>query len=188
MPRRQDDVDTGAYGSPCRCAGWLGSWKERRGRSRRAAAKHGRQGGHRAHRRDPVAALLASVVVLWGNGIHLRDVVIAVALYALTGHGVTIGFHRLLAHKAFTANRPLKLVLVTLGDDSAADTVRSLSPAMTTTGTLISLRRPERSTPSNRRVNPRRCTEGLANPTWRTLTTWLRRALRPKFPLVSTTP
>jgi stearoyl-CoA desaturase (delta-9 desaturase) len=63
----------------------------------------------------PVAALLASVVVLWGNGIHLRDVVIAVALYALTGHGVTRGFHRLLAHKAFTANRPLKLVLVTLG-------------------------------------------------------------------------
>ncbi|CAN5825133.1 hypothetical protein BH24ACT6_BH24ACT6_17880 [soil metagenome] len=23
MPRRQDDVDTGAYGSHCRCAGWL---------------------------------------------------------------------------------------------------------------------------------------------------------------------
>ena len=49
-------------------------------------------------------------------------------------------------------------------DDSAADTVRSLSP-MTTTGTLISLSRWERSTPSNRRVNPRRLADGLANPT-----------------------
>jgi hypothetical protein len=87
-----------------------------------------------------------------------------------------------------TTTRRASGIDVASSDDSAADTVRSLSPAMTTTGTLISLRRPERSTPSNRRVNPRRCTEGLANPTWRTLTTWLRRALHPKFPLVSTTP
>ena len=63
----------------------------------------------------PIAALFASIVVLWGSGIHLRDLGIAVALYVLTGHGVTVGFHRLLAHKALTVNRPLKVVLVALG-------------------------------------------------------------------------
>ena len=37
------------------------------------------------------------------------------SLYFATGHGMTVGFHRLLAHKSFTARRPLKLILVALG-------------------------------------------------------------------------
>ena len=63
----------------------------------------------------PFVALVLGVILLWGDGVHLRDVVLAVVLYALVGHGVTIGYHRLLAHKAFTACRPLKLALVSLG-------------------------------------------------------------------------
>jgi stearoyl-CoA desaturase (delta-9 desaturase) len=34
-------------------------------------------------------------------------VILAVALYVVVGHGVTIGFHRLLAHRSFEATRPL---------------------------------------------------------------------------------
>jgi len=63
----------------------------------------------------PFVALAAAVFRLWGHGIGLRDVLLAVSLYFLTGHGMSIGFHRLLAHKSFTANRPLKLVLVAAG-------------------------------------------------------------------------
>lgn len=63
----------------------------------------------------PFGALLYAVVALWGYGIHTRDVVLAVALFFLVGHGITIGFHRLLAHKAFVAVRPLKLALVGAG-------------------------------------------------------------------------
>jgi stearoyl-CoA desaturase (Delta-9 desaturase) len=63
----------------------------------------------------PFLALAVAVVQLWGRGIGLRDVLLAVAFYFLTGHGMSIGFHRLLAHKGFIASRPLKLVLVAAG-------------------------------------------------------------------------
>jgi stearoyl-CoA desaturase (delta-9 desaturase) len=44
-----------------------------------------------------------------------RDVVLAIALYAITGHGVTVGYHRLFTHRSFTANRPLKIALGVAG-------------------------------------------------------------------------
>jgi len=42
---------------------------------------------------SPVVAIAVSVPLLWGHAIHLRDVVLAAILYAVTGHGVTVGFH-----------------------------------------------------------------------------------------------
>jgi stearoyl-CoA desaturase (delta-9 desaturase) len=63
----------------------------------------------------PLLALLYAVVRWWGNGIGLRDVVIATVLYVVVGHGVTVGFHRLFAHRSFTATRPLKIALAVLG-------------------------------------------------------------------------
>src|SRR5687768_9082111 len=63
----------------------------------------------------PFLALAVGLVRFWGRGVGLRDVVLAVSLYFLTGHGMTIGFHRLLAHKSFAARRSLKLVLVGCG-------------------------------------------------------------------------
>ncbi|MGH9138211.1 MAG: hypothetical protein ACRD0G_14380, partial [Acidimicrobiales bacterium] len=63
----------------------------------------------------PLIALVLAVIRFWGHGVQLRDLVLAVVLYLLVGHGMSIGFHRLLAHKSFAASRPLKLVLVALG-------------------------------------------------------------------------
>lgn len=63
----------------------------------------------------PFVALVAGVVRFWGRGVGLRDVLLAAGCYALVGHGMSIGFHRLLAHRSFVACRPLKLVLVALG-------------------------------------------------------------------------
>ena len=45
----------------------------------------------------------------------LLAVILAVALYAISGHGVTIGFHRLFAHRSFKARRPLKIALAVAG-------------------------------------------------------------------------
>ena len=53
----------------------------------------------------PFVALVFGVVRLWGRGINLRDVLLALAFYVLVGHGISIGFHRLLAHRSFTACR-----------------------------------------------------------------------------------
>jgi stearoyl-CoA desaturase (Delta-9 desaturase) len=63
----------------------------------------------------PFVALVFGVIHFWGHGIHLRDMLLAVVFYMLVGHGISIGFHRLLAHRSFIARRPLKLALVALG-------------------------------------------------------------------------
>jgi stearoyl-CoA desaturase (delta-9 desaturase) len=42
-------------------------------------------------------------------------VILAATLYVVVGHGVTIGFHRLLTHRSFAATRPVKIALSILG-------------------------------------------------------------------------
>ncbi len=40
---------------------------------------------------------------------------LALAMYIVTGLGITAGFHRLFSHKAFTARRPLRIALAVAG-------------------------------------------------------------------------
>jgi stearoyl-CoA desaturase (delta-9 desaturase) len=63
----------------------------------------------------PGVALGVAVPLLWGHGVHLQDLVLAVVLYAVTGHGITVGFHRLFTHRSFKANRVLKICLAAAG-------------------------------------------------------------------------
>ena len=64
---------------------------------------------------SPIAAVAISVPLLWGHAVHLRDLVLAAVLYGITGHGVTVGFHRLFTHRGFTPKRPLKIALAVAG-------------------------------------------------------------------------
>ena len=59
----------------------------------------------------PFLALVAAVPVAWGWGLGWRDVVIAFVMYAISGHGVTVGFHRHFTHGSFKARRGLKIAL-----------------------------------------------------------------------------
>jgi stearoyl-CoA desaturase (delta-9 desaturase) len=63
----------------------------------------------------PFVALVFGLVWFWGRGVHLRDVLIAATLFFVIGHGITIGFHRMLAHRSFVPSRPLKLALLGVG-------------------------------------------------------------------------
>jgi stearoyl-CoA desaturase (delta-9 desaturase) len=63
----------------------------------------------------PAVALGVALPLLWGRAVNLPDVVLAVALYFVTGHGIAIGFHRLFTHSSFTPNRPLKIILAAIG-------------------------------------------------------------------------
>jgi stearoyl-CoA desaturase (Delta-9 desaturase) len=63
----------------------------------------------------PFLALVVAVPVAWGGWLGWHDVVIAVFMYALTGHGVTVGFHRYFTHKSFKPARALKIVLAIAG-------------------------------------------------------------------------
>ncbi len=50
-----------------------------------------------------------------GHLLSLNDVVIAAVLYVFTGFGISVGFHRLLTHRSFKANRALKIVCAVAG-------------------------------------------------------------------------
>jgi stearoyl-CoA desaturase (Delta-9 desaturase) len=63
----------------------------------------------------PFAALIVAVPVLWGWGLSWRDVVIAIAMYVITGHGITVGFHRYFTHRAFRARRWVEVTMAIAG-------------------------------------------------------------------------
>jgi stearoyl-CoA desaturase (Delta-9 desaturase) len=63
----------------------------------------------------PMVAFGYAVVRWWGHGVGIRDLVLIGLFYIVVGHGVTVGFHRLLTHRSFSASRPLKIALGILG-------------------------------------------------------------------------
>ncbi len=63
----------------------------------------------------PLLAVAGAVPLLWGSGIGWHDVVISAVMYAVTGHGITIGFHRYFTHGSFKASRPLRIALALAG-------------------------------------------------------------------------
>jgi stearoyl-CoA desaturase (Delta-9 desaturase) len=63
----------------------------------------------------PLLAFVVAVVMAWGSSVRPREAVIGVLLYAVTGHGITVGFHRLFTHRSFRAARPLRVVLAVAG-------------------------------------------------------------------------
>lgn len=63
----------------------------------------------------PFLALLAAIPVAWGWGLGWHDIVIFVVMYAIAGHGITVGFHRHFTHGSFKANRGLKIALAVAG-------------------------------------------------------------------------
>ncbi len=63
----------------------------------------------------PFAAVVAAIPVAWGGWLSWTDAGIALVAYAITGHGITIGFHRLFTHRSFKPNRFVKNALAVAG-------------------------------------------------------------------------
>jgi len=63
----------------------------------------------------PMLALLAAVPLAWGWGLGWREIVIAVVFYAISGLGISMGFHRYFTHGSFKAVRAFKVVLAVAG-------------------------------------------------------------------------
>ncbi|QSB07072.1 acyl-CoA desaturase [Natronoglycomyces albus] len=64
----------------------------------------------------PMIALAAAVPFAWTTGLlGVTDIVLALVFFFVTGHGVTLAYHRMLTHGSFKANRPLKIFITILG-------------------------------------------------------------------------
>lgn len=66
----------------------------------------------------PFLGVIAAAALLWDHFLGPRDVAIFTVMYILTAGGVTVGFHRLLTHRAFQTHRWLRYTLAVLGSMS----------------------------------------------------------------------
>lgn len=68
----------------------------------------------------PFLGSLLAIVLLWTTGkITLLEIGLLLGLYTLTLLGITVGFHRHFAHRAFQATPPIRILLGALGSMAA---------------------------------------------------------------------
>jgi stearoyl-CoA desaturase (delta-9 desaturase) len=63
----------------------------------------------------PFLAVIVAGWQVWGSALNWTDVFLFVVLYLLTGLGITVGFHRLLTHRAFKTTPWLRGLFGILG-------------------------------------------------------------------------
>jgi stearoyl-CoA desaturase (delta-9 desaturase) len=63
----------------------------------------------------PIACLAIVGWQVWAEFLGWSDIAVFAIVYALTGFGVTVGFHRHLTHRAFKTTRPIHGLLAILG-------------------------------------------------------------------------
>ncbi len=63
----------------------------------------------------PFAGVLAAIVLLWNRAVNGIDLAILAAMYLITAVGITVGFHRLLTHRAFQTYPWLERVFALMG-------------------------------------------------------------------------
>jgi stearoyl-CoA desaturase (delta-9 desaturase) len=63
----------------------------------------------------PFVGLIIAATFAWGSFLSARDLVIFAFMYVLSAFGVTVGFHRLLTHRAFQTHRRVRHLFAILG-------------------------------------------------------------------------
>jgi stearoyl-CoA desaturase (delta-9 desaturase) len=63
----------------------------------------------------PFLAVIAAAVLLWNRFFGMSTLIITIGMYLLTAGGITVGFHRLLTHRAFKTHRLIRYLLAALG-------------------------------------------------------------------------
>ncbi|MGC9220231.1 MAG: acyl-CoA desaturase [Solirubrobacteraceae bacterium] len=71
----------------------------------------------------PFAGVLAGIVLLWNSLVDWTDITIMAVMYLLTALGVTVGFHRLLTHRAFRTHPWMERLFAILGSLSVQGSV-----------------------------------------------------------------
>jgi stearoyl-CoA desaturase (delta-9 desaturase) len=63
----------------------------------------------------PFAGVLAAIVLLWNRTVDATDLAILLVMYLTTAAGITVGYHRLLTHRAFQTYPWLERAFAVLG-------------------------------------------------------------------------
>jgi stearoyl-CoA desaturase (delta-9 desaturase) len=63
----------------------------------------------------PFLGMLAAVVLLWNRAVDAADLAILAVGYLICGLGVTVGYHRLLTHRAFQTHRSVQYAFAITG-------------------------------------------------------------------------
>ena len=63
----------------------------------------------------PFAGVLVAIVLLWNQWVDATNLAIMFVLYIFTGVGITVGFHRLLTHRAFQTYPWLERTFAVMG-------------------------------------------------------------------------
>jgi stearoyl-CoA desaturase (delta-9 desaturase) len=71
----------------------------------------------------PFVGVLAAIVLLWNRAVDATDLAIMVVMYLITAVGVTVGFHRLLTHRAFQTYPWLERTFAVMGSLSVQGSV-----------------------------------------------------------------
>src|SRR5215211_4511341 len=77
----------------------------------------------------PLLIVVVAVPLLWGSLVGPSDLAVFAVMYVVCGLGVTVGYHRMLTHRAFQTHRATRYVFAVLGSmavqgpviDSVAD-------------------------------------------------------------------
>src|SRR3954447_15994107 len=54
----------------------------------------------------PFLGMLVAIVLLWNKAVDAADLILLAVLYLIGGFGITVGFHRMLTHRAFQTSKP----------------------------------------------------------------------------------
>jgi len=71
----------------------------------------------------PFAGTLAAIVMLWNQAVDVTDLIVLVVMYVITAVGITVGFHRLLTHRAFASYPWVERTFAVLGSLSLQGSV-----------------------------------------------------------------
>jgi stearoyl-CoA desaturase (Delta-9 desaturase) len=66
----------------------------------------------------PFVVVAVAVALMWGHWVGWSDVAVFALMYLLSGYGVTVGFHRMLTHRAFQTHRATRYLFAILGSFS----------------------------------------------------------------------
>ncbi|MGH2896314.1 MAG: acyl-CoA desaturase [Solirubrobacteraceae bacterium] len=71
----------------------------------------------------PFIGTLVAIVMLWNRAVDVTDLIVLVVMYMVTAVGITVGFHRLLTHRAFASYPWVERTFAVLGSLSVQGSV-----------------------------------------------------------------